>query len=66
MGLVRANRVLPHTLSRMSLHSALETLANYRATNARESQDIVKKGMLVLEKHGLSRLGDDGKHEFFD
>jgi hypothetical protein len=43
----------------MSLSTALETLANYRAHNTRASQDIVDKGKLLLN-NTVSKLGDDG------
>ncbi|KAF9078427.1 hypothetical protein BDP27DRAFT_1206517 [Rhodocollybia butyracea] len=42
----------------MSLSSALETLANYRAHNTRASQDIVDKGKPLLN-NAASKLGDD-------
>lgn len=45
----------------MSLQSALERLATYRANNTRASQDIFRNGLLVLQKSGFKKLGDDGK-----
>ncbi|KAG2358250.1 TPR-like protein [Suillus spraguei] len=45
----------------MSLQSALERLATYRANNTRASQDIFRDGLLVLQKSGFKKLGDDGK-----
>lgn len=45
----------------MSLQSALEQLATYRTKNTRASQDVFRKGLLVLQKKGLNKLGDDGK-----
>ncbi|KAG1793072.1 TPR-like protein [Suillus plorans] len=43
----------------MSLQSALERLATYRANNTRASQDIFRNGLLVLQKSGFKKLGDD-------
>lgn len=43
----------------MSLSSALETLANYRANNTRASLDTFKKGAQVLKANAVSKLGDD-------
>ncbi|KAG2035976.1 hypothetical protein BDR03DRAFT_474723 [Suillus americanus] len=44
----------------MSLQSALERLATYRANNTRASQDIFRNGLLVLQKSSFKKLGDDG------
>ncbi|KAF5392704.1 hypothetical protein D9757_000977 [Collybiopsis confluens] len=43
----------------MSLSSALETLANYRAHSSRASHDIVEKGKVVLNSKAVSKLGDE-------
>ncbi|TFK75701.1 tetratricopeptide repeat domain 35 [Pluteus cervinus] len=43
----------------MSLASALETLATYRASNTRASQDVLEKGSLILKSGAASNLGDD-------
>ncbi|KIK55581.1 hypothetical protein GYMLUDRAFT_47797 [Collybiopsis luxurians FD-317 M1] len=43
----------------MSLSSALETLANYRAHNSRASQEIVEKGKTILDSNAVSKLGDE-------
>lgn len=45
----------------MSLQSALERLATYRANNTRASQDIFRNGLLALQKSSFRKLGDDGK-----
>jgi hypothetical protein len=45
----------------MSLQSALERLATYRANSTRASQDIFRNGLLVLQKGNFKKLGDDGK-----
>jgi len=45
----------------MSLQSALEQLATHRTKNTRESQNVFRNGLLVLQKNGLKKLGDDGK-----
>jgi len=44
----------------MSLQFALEQLATYRTKNIRASQDVFRNGLLVLQKKGLKKLGDDG------
>ncbi|OAX34477.1 TPR-like protein [Rhizopogon vinicolor AM-OR11-026] len=44
----------------MSLQSALEQLAAHRIKNTRASQDVFRNGLLVLQKKGLKKLGDDG------
>lgn len=45
----------------MSLSTALETLANYRANNIRASQETFDKGTQILKSNAVSRLGDDCK-----
>jgi len=49
----------------MSLRSVLEQLAAYRTKNTRESQDAFRNGLLVLQKKGLNKLGDDGKSSYY-
>ncbi|KAJ8589780.1 TPR-like protein [Rhizopogon salebrosus TDB-379] len=44
----------------MSLQFALEQLATHRTKNTRASQDVFRNGLLVLQKKGLKKLGDDG------
>ncbi|KAF9029501.1 TPR-like protein [Hymenopellis radicata] len=43
----------------MSIASALETLANYRAHNTRASRSVVEQGSLVLKSNAERKLGDD-------
>ncbi|KAI9567671.1 TPR-like protein [Boletus coccyginus] len=43
----------------MSVRSALDQLATYRAQNARASQDIFEKGALILQKNVLHKMGDE-------
>ncbi|KAL0946209.1 hypothetical protein HGRIS_012468 [Hohenbuehelia grisea] len=43
----------------MSLSVALQKLAAYRKSNTRKSQETFQNGLLVLEKNGVSSLGDD-------
>ncbi len=49
----------------MSLTSALETLANYRAHNTRASRSVVEQGSIVLKSNGARKLGDDGDNKSF-
>jgi hypothetical protein len=45
----------------MGLQFALEQLATHRTKNTRASQDVFRNGLIVLQKKGLKKLGDDGK-----
>jgi hypothetical protein len=50
--------ILPQT----TLSSALNELATARVRGTRDSNEIVRKGLFVLEqKNGLTELGDDRK-----
>lgn len=44
----------------MSVQSALDQLANYRAQNTRASQDVFEKGARILQKNVLYQMGDEG------
>jgi len=44
----------------MSLQSALEKLASFRANNTRESQETFEKGLIILKSGKTTKLGDDG------
>lgn len=46
-------------LSTMSVHSALEELARYRARNKRASQEVFEEGTLILQKNGHKKMGDE-------
>ena len=43
-----------------SLASALEQLAGWRARGTRASEEVVRKGMVVLAGGGLQKMGDEG------
>jgi hypothetical protein len=45
----------------MSLQSALEKLASFRANNTRESQETFEKGLVILKSGKTTKLGDDGE-----
>jgi len=45
----------------MSLQSALEELASFRANNTRESQETFEKGLIILKSGKTTKLGDDGE-----
>lgn len=45
----------------MALQPTLQKLAEYRANNTRESQDIFTKGVVVLKSGGFAKLGDEGR-----
>jgi len=49
----------------MSLQSALEKLASFRANNTRESQETFEKGLVVLKSGKTTKLGDDGEEIIF-
>jgi hypothetical protein len=52
--------ILPQT----TLSSALSELATARIRGTRDSNEIVRKGLFVLEqKNGLTKLGDDRKRK---
>ncbi|TFK31869.1 hypothetical protein BDQ12DRAFT_659923 [Crucibulum laeve] len=44
----------------MSLSSALQQLASYRANNTRASQETFKKGVTILKSRNAPNLGEDG------
>lgn len=44
----------------MSVAEYAQTLADYRANNVRASEDVLKKGIFILDNNGLRKLGDDG------
>ncbi|KAI6041501.1 TPR-like protein [Pisolithus marmoratus] len=43
----------------MSVHSALQELARYRAQNKRASQEVFEKGTLILQKNAHRKMGDE-------
>ena len=49
----------------MSLQSALEKLASFRANNTRESHETFEKGLFVLNSGKTTKLGDDGEEIHF-
>jgi len=44
----------------MSVHTALEELARFRAHHKRASQEVFEKGILVLQRNGHKKTGDEG------
>lgn len=45
----------------MSLQSALQQLASFRANNSRESQETFAKGLVVLKAGKTANLGEEGE-----
>jgi len=44
----------------MSLTSALEKLASYRAHNSRASQNVFEQGLTVIKQGQTKNLGEEG------
>jgi hypothetical protein len=44
----------------MSVDSYAHVLAEYRARNIRASEDVLKKGIFILERNALEKLGSEG------
>lgn len=44
----------------MSVHAALEELGRFRAHHKRASQEVFEKGILVLQRNGHKKTGDEG------